>query len=1626
MKLFRRLTAGLLLLVVANASVRGATTIVSDNYTVTTSGTGFGLNAGVNTGINPPTTRLTGTAAANLRYLQTVTTRPAATYDINNNRVRITGDNSIGRFTLSANGSTPFDFGPALGTSDATPANPISYDVKISMRNDATGSARFSLGLATVEGDINNMDFAVQMYRVNTGDNFYTLQKRIDRGSFNGTTSTDGTGDINAVMTTTGVGTNNILVDVLIHVTDAGTESGANYNSRIQVSLNNGSTWIYDTSTDASLSNHFRFDAAGRYFAFDQAPNTTGTVYYDAFSVTWNSGPRTWNGAGANGNWNNATNWGGAIPANGSALTFNGTTRPTNTNDLSNLLVPSLKFNNGGFSLYGNAFTNSGAVTNLSGVNTFNGDMGWSSTAAKTWSIASGSEVVLNNTNAIEVTGDHSIVGGGTLRLKKTINIGQATTANPAFVINEGSQIVDGGTFRSRGDYRIGSQATGAGAQTVLTNGALLNLTVAGANLRVGDSANPVTSRLDINNSTLTLAGGSIGLPYAASAIGAVSQSGGTVSGAVLNFNQAGAGTGTYTVTSGTLETLQIKKTTAGGQSQIYFDNAVLRPAVGAINPFFSGLDLAQIQPGGLTLDATADVVIDQAISGAGALIKNNSASVSLNGGNTFSGGTILNAGQLSLGNDAALGSGFITINSGVLAGVGGTRVMANSTVVGGNFAIGGANALTLSGTVDLGSSTRLVTVTNSSTTTFSGAVVGAGGFTKDGTGLLQFSGGSANTYSGNTVVNAGILSLAKSAGVNSVAGNVTIGDGLGGTGADVLRLNNANQIPDAAMVTISASGLFDLNGFSESVATVSSASASSQVTLGAGTLTVGDAGNSTFAGIISGSGSLVKQGSGTLTLSSASTYSGSTTINVGKLALSSGASIASSTNYALSSGATLDVSAVTFSVASGATLACKSSSGNADVTGNVTLSSGAQFSTQISGTSSTSGKLAIAGNLTVNANTVKVNVTGGPLDVGTYVVISFTGSRTGSFNSVPTITGSGLGAGLAAKIVQSSGLISLNVYNPSAANTIFKVMHYNIHFGTDANGVVDTTDTANFILNQNVDLVSLNEVARNMPRSNGRDLIAELSAKTGMAYVFSNNDTSLPGDDEFGNAILSKYPILFRDHKFLPRLGSNEQRGLLKTIIDVKGKFVSFWSTHLDFHADDTERLMAVTNLNTWVDQEVFPTIITGDFNETPDKTTHARMELKWDDIWLDSGDGTLGRTSPCPGPTQARIDYIWKQHGAPLISTNTVVNYTIEESDHFPVLSKFILTITTNHASGFYLRFDEGSGTNVTDSVGGLKGILDAGAPTWNTNTPSGKVGDYSLWFNGNKKLTVPDTKQIIGTNGVNDNYTLQTWVKIAVNYAPPQRAILFQYDRRPGFSFSINTNRTLHTTTFKIQDISSTATIPNDGLWHHVAVVHTDGVNMKFYIDGTLASTVAYTGGSGYRTSSAITVGSADDDANPFTGFLSRVKFDSRALTAAQLDYPAVPPVQRSAPPSTEMDLATWQTLHGITDAEGDDDGDGQRNSAEFVAGTNPNDSNSALRMIAAKAEGDHSVVSWTSVGGKRYRLQSTDDLSKPFIDVVRDAANEIDSAPQGMEGIQSFTDTQAATNTTRYYRIKIVSQ
>ncbi|MFN4257799.1 MAG: autotransporter-associated beta strand repeat-containing protein [Gemmataceae bacterium] len=137
-----------------------------------------------------------------------------------------------------------------------------------------------------------------------------------------------------------------------------------------------------------------------------------------------------------------------------------------------------------------------------------------------------------------------------------------------------------------------------------------------------------------------------------------------------------------------------------------------------------------------------------------------------------------------------------------------------------GSLASAGTNAVVAMG----GNNPTLTTGGNNASTTFNGvissSVAGMGNLTKVGTGEFTLAGTAANTFTGTTWIREGVLILQKTAGVDALRGPIVVGDGIGGQDADELRLGASNQIQDAATVTITItqSGLFDLNGFIETI----------------------------------------------------------------------------------------------------------------------------------------------------------------------------------------------------------------------------------------------------------------------------------------------------------------------------------------------------------------------------------------------------------------------------------------------------------------------------------------------------------------------------------------------------------------------------------------------------------------------------------------------------------------------------------------------------------------------------------------------------------------------------------------------------------------------------------------
>jgi endonuclease/exonuclease/phosphatase family metal-dependent hydrolase len=237
------------------------------------------------------------------------------------------------------------------------------------------------------------------------------------------------------------------------------------------------------------------------------------------------------------------------------------------------------------------------------------------------------------------------------------------------------------------------------------------------------------------------------------------------------------------------------------------------------------------------------------------------------------------------------------------------------------------------------------------------------------------------------------------------------------------------------------------------------------------------------------------------------------------------------------------------------------------------------------------------------------------------------------------------------------------------AADT-FRVMTYNIHHGEGLDGKVNLPRIAELIKHEKADIVALQEVDKGVKRTDGRDLTAELAKLTGMTGVFSNNFHFQGG--EYGNAILTRFPVLTRTNLHYTMLRTNEQRGCLQVTLDVDGRKIYVVDTHLDFRKPDDERLKNVGQIKQIVDAHGdLPIIMCGDFNCTPDSATHKAMSQLLTDAWpLASKDH--GYTIPAELPAR-RIDYVW-------ITPKTVEPVrawvpSTEASDHRPVVVEFRL---------------------------------------------------------------------------------------------------------------------------------------------------------------------------------------------------------------------------------------------------------------------------------------------------------------------------------------------------------------
>ena len=515
---------------------------------------------------------------------------------------------------------------------------------------------------------------------------------------------------------------------------------------------------------------------------------------------------------------------------------------------------------------------------------------------------------------------------------------------------------------------------------------------------------------------------------------------------------------------------------------------------------------------------SVANSTVSLTISGnaaatTGGLTKSGAGTLTLNGTNTYTGATTINAGTLQIGAGSTTGS------------------------------ISSSSAITNNGTL---------LINRSDAITLSNTISGTGNLTKLGTNTLTLNGSSANTYNGTTTVSAGNLTLDKTSGVVAVGGDLV----LNGSSKLLYGTSKNEQIANTASVTINGSQ----SVFNGSVwASATSGTIQSSITETIGSLTVrdgqfntgtasnwtvtgagvfdGSTGDTRFLGfsgsrisfnslsltamtgitIINDSDSFVMGGGNTTAVTTLSVGSGGFTLNGSTLGLNKGTSASqlgsrlildgnitttgsSASSIASNNGGTFGSSDIllsstagsftrTITTGSGAdlTIGVAITNGNAttagiikDGLGTLTLSSNNTYN---GATTVAGGTLLLTGNGTLGTSTVSIS--GGTLDMGGKSLTNTLGSLTGGTLSNGTLTNNGGNYDLQNGTV-SAVLAGTNGVNKTGSGTVTLA-------GSNTYTGATTLNTGNISINTTAALASTSGLSL----ANATSLIYNGSAAT-------------------------------------------------------------------------------------------------------------------------------------------------------------------------------------------------------------------------------------------------------------------------------------------------------------------------------------------------------------------------------------------------------------------------------------------------------------------------------------------------------------------------------------------------
>ncbi|UXL08124.1 autotransporter domain-containing protein [Achromobacter xylosoxidans] len=360
-----------------------------------------------------------------------------------------------------------------------------------------------------------------------------------------------------------------------------------------------------------------------------------------------------------------------------------------------------------------------------------------------------------------------------------------------------------------------------------------------------------------------------------------------------------------------------------------------------------------------------------------------------MTGVNTYTGTTTVDSGATL----ALTGGGSVAASSGVTSN--GTLDISATT--------SGASVASLAGGGRVALGGRTLTLTNASGV-FSGVIDGAGGLVLS-SGTQTLSG--VNTYTGATTINGGTLVL-----------------------------TGAGRLSAASAVSLMGSGAtLDLSAASGQTLAGVYGVAGSRLLAGASTLTLGAATDSVYEGELTGSGALVKQGTGMLVLNGSNAgFTGATTVAQGRLQVGDaghGGAVLGGDVAVGAQGTLGGHGTILGDVTNGGMVSPGGSIGTLNVGGNYTQASNATLAIEVSPTEAS--LLKVGGSATLNG-TLAITYAPGTYSATRYNVVSAANGISGRFSSVTGSLASGADLnGLRSSVAYGANEVALLLSNPAA-----------------------------------------------------------------------------------------------------------------------------------------------------------------------------------------------------------------------------------------------------------------------------------------------------------------------------------------------------------------------------------------------------------------------------------------------------------------------------------------------------------------------------------------------------------------------------------------------------------------